>query len=651
MCGFAALIRISKRTNGDLGAIQRMGELLTHRGPDDSGSFADQHVALTARRLSILDLSTAGHQPFISPDGNVRLVYNGEVYNYVELRRELQSLGHVFRSTGDTEVLLHSYLQWGAECVTKLNGMFAFIVYDARRGVIFGARDRFGIKPFYRCQNGDVVAFASEIKSIFASGLVERRPNQRRVNELLRVGSMSNIDFGEETFFAGVEQLPPGSAFELYVDGRHRQWRYWSLPELGIDPVRDPVGEFGALFDDSVNLMRSSDRRVGISLSGGLDSTAIICSLATGTDDHLTRNPAGLDAFAFMTKAFDESPYIDATVQQTGAQFYPIALTGRDIWDALPRVLWYQDEPIHSATAVAGYEVYRHAAAADVAVVFCGQGADETIGGYDSFFNDLWRTLVRRGQLADAWTDIRGYTGLQGGSAILRFLSAAERVAKRQLGTFQAYRMLAHQRHARRMAEAARWFDIDPNAPVAPASTAVNTADLDAAMREAVEIAPLPLYLRIEDRNSMAHSIEARLPFLDHRLVSLAFRLPLEWRLRAGWNKYVLREAMRGRIPEIVRARVDKMGFPTPVDDWFRGELYEPMQDLLASQSVRQRGIVRSDVVRADLERHRRGEITIGSLLFNVAQMERWWDAMQQEQPPVVAARRRASARVTSTAY
>jgi asparagine synthase (glutamine-hydrolysing) len=643
MCGFAALVRINKRTAVDLGRVHRMGELLSHRGPDDSGTFIDQHVALAARRLAILDLSPAGHQPFVSPDGTMRLVFNGEIYNFEELRRELQSFGHIFQSTGDTEVLLHAYMQWGRECVKKLNGMFAFLIYDSRRGVVFGARDRFGIKPLYRCQKAGVVAFASEIKSIFASGIVARRPNQRRVNELLREGSMSQIHFGDETFFEDIEQVLPGSAFEVYLDGRQRQWKYWSLSEVVEVDVQDPVGEFAAMFDDAVRLMRGSDRRVGVSLSGGLDSTAIICTLASARTDVLEHNPIGFDAFAFMNPAFDESRYIDLTIKQTGAHLYPVSTNGRDVWDALPNVLWYHDEPIHSATAVAGYEVYRHARAADVAVMFSGQGADESIGGYDSFFADLWLTLMQRGRFADAWRDIRGHSRLHGGNALLRFLAASTREAKRRLNRFETYRALSRHRNALRRAHLLRWFQLDLDTSAITPSPGV----LGQVMRAAVEITPLPLYLRIEDRNSMAHSIEARLPFLDHRLVSLVFRLPIEWRLRDGWNKYVLREAMRGRIPELVRSRAEKMGFPTPVDAWFRNELYEPAQDLLASQAVRERGIIRPAAVRNDLERHRRGEIAIGSQLFDIIQLELWWDAMHERPEPAVA-RRRGRAPVVS---
>jgi asparagine synthase (glutamine-hydrolysing) len=233
---------------------------------------------------------------------------------------------------------------------------------------------------------------------------------------------------------------------------------------------------------------------------------------------------------------------------------------------------------------------------------------------------------------------------LHGGHAIVRFLQATERDVKRRLGRLHAYRALARRRRARERAHAARWFQDDLGASAASPRLGGDTGDLDEAMRSAVQTAPLPLYLRIEDRNAMAHSIEARLPFLDHRLVSLVFRLSIEWRLRAGWNKFVLREAMRGRIPEIVRSRVDKMGFPTPVDGWFRHELYEPMQDLLASQAVRQRGVIRADAIRADLERHRRGEIAIGSLLFNIAQMEHWWDATLHVPSAAPARQRRTRA-------
>jgi asparagine synthase (glutamine-hydrolysing) len=328
-----------------------------------------------------------------------------------------------------------------------------------------------------------------------------------------------------------------------------------------------------------------------------------------------------------MPSEFDESRYIEATVAQARARVHRVSIDGRQVWDAIPRVLWHHDEPMHSATAIIGYEIYRRAAAAGVKVMLCGQGADETIGGYHSYFPDMWSSLLRRGRVAETWGNVREYASLNGGEPGALFRGALKRQVKLQLRRASAYRALAAARRRRRERLAAGWFAPEIVQSLPEQIGPIGRGTLDDALRYAVKTAPLPLYLRIEDRNSMAHSVEARLPFLDYRLVSLDFQLPVEWRLRGGLNKFVLREAMRGRIPEVVRARVDKMGFPTPDSAWFRRELYEPMQDLLASRATAQRGLYRTDIIRADLERHRRGELNVGASLFNVAQMEIWLQA------------------------
>jgi asparagine synthase (glutamine-hydrolysing) len=626
MCGIAAIISRAGRLGSDAFAIRRMTDAQRHRGPDDAGTFADSSVALGSRRLAIVDLSSASRQPFRSDDGRHVLVFNGEIYNFIELRHELESLGHGFRTTGDTEVLLHAYREWGAECLPKLNGMFAFLIYDKGRGSVFGARDRFGVKPLFRVRTPRELLFASEIKAFRASGLVTLTPNEQAVCRFLQCGTLDQTPLGNDTFYEGVEQVPPGSAFEIHLDGRERQWRYWSLVDQPPVPVDKPAERFAALFDDAMRLRMRSDVRAGVPLSGGLDSTSIICTMAAV-------KPAGaarIDAFAYESSAFDESPYIRATTAQTNAVLHRIPMTGMAVWDALPRVLWFHDEPIHSATAVVGYEVFRHVADAGIKVVLSGQGADETLAGYDSYFASSWLSLVADARFASAWRNMDEYSGAHGGRVLPRFLNTVERAAKRGLRRLSPYRDLVQRQRARESARDAHWFTVDVRSAASGSWMTGGGQPLGPELLASTTVAPLPLYLRIEDRNSMAHSVEARLPFLDHRLVSFAFQLPDDWKIRGAWNKYVLREAMKGRIPESVRTRSDKMGFPTPVDDWFRNELYGPTQDLLASQATRERGLVRVDLVRADLERHRRGEVQIGAKLFSVVQMEQWLSGIGQ---------------------
>jgi asparagine synthase (glutamine-hydrolysing) len=632
MCGFAAIIGLSGRP-ADVRATDQMARVLAHRGPDEEGRYRGESVAFAFRRLSILDLSPAGHQPMVDAERRVALVFNGEIYNYVELRHELIARGHVFRSTGDSEVLLRSYLEWGTACVERFNGMWAFLIHDEARHKVFGSRDRFGVKPFYRYHCGDAVLFASEIKAIRASGYYHGGPNWTRTSELLLQGRLEYLDDDSRTFFADIEQVPAGSAFELDLDGRMREWKYWSLPENPVEPTIDPTTAFAELFEDAVRLRMRSDVPVGVSLSGGLDSTAIICSVARlKREASHSVAPMPPQAFSFLSSEFDERAYIDETVKYAGADLHSVDGDATRLWETMDDVLWYHDEPLHSPTVLVGYSVFALAARHGVKVVLGGQGADETIGGYSSYFADLWTTLLRRGRVGELWRDISAHSVMHGGAPGARLRKTCEKLLREQFGRSALYRRAAAAR--RRDALASRGWLTGDLLDAAPTPVRERErGDLQSILRRATTRTPLPLYLRVEDRNSMAHSIEARLPFMDYRLVEFAFRLPASWRLRHGWNKYILREALRGRIPEVVRSRVDKMGFPTPTAQWLRTTWYQPMQDLLASASVKTRGLYHVDVIRRDLARHRRGEIDVSNELFNVAQMERWLGGLDASRP------------------
>jgi asparagine synthase (glutamine-hydrolysing) len=624
MCGFAGIVALGGGTASEH-TIRRMADVLRHRGPDDSGIYTSGAVALGFRRLSILDLSPSGHQPFESDDGTLALVFNGEIYNYLELRRELQALGHTFRSTGDTEVLLHAYTQWGRDCLPRLNGMWAFLLHDRRRGVLFGSRDRFGVKPLYRHRGRDAVLFASEIKAIRASGMYEAAPDWKVASSFLHRGHAPTPDTVNATFFAGIEQVPAGSAFELHGDGKLTEWHYWSLDALDREPVGDPAREFAELFEDSVRLRMRSDVPVGVSLSGGLDSTGIIAAVARMRAASTTPLlDDSLQAFSYISTEFDESSYITETIAATNARLHRVEIDPVRLWDQLDEVLWYHDEPLHSPTALISYEIYRLAARHGVKVVLCGQGADESLAGYTSYFVDYWRTLIAGGRVGRTWREISAYSAAHGGSATGRLRDVLTYNAREAASRMVRASTRAERRRRRLREDASRWFTPDLVNRLDEPDGARVDASLDAVLRRSVELGPLPLYLRIEDRNSMAHSVEARLPFMDYRLVSLAFRLPPEWKLRGPYNKYVQREAMRGRMPEGVRTRMDKMGFPSPVRSWFRGPFYEALQDMLGSAAVRERGIYNVATIRADLERHRRGTVDVGGALFNIGQFERW---------------------------
>jgi len=635
MCGFAAMVA----TNGartDRGALERMNAVLRHRGPDDDGIYASDEVALGFRRLAILDLSPAGHQPMFSPDRRAVIVFNGEIFNYVELRAELEAKGHVFHSSGDTEVLLAAYREWGRACLPRLNGMWAFVIYDLSKRVVFGSRDRFGIKPLYWHRAKDTYLFGSEIKAIRASGMYRTEVNRQVLAQYLVEEDLSAGDRNEATFFAGIEQIPPGTGFEVDLDGRWHSWRFWSLDDHETEEVEDPCGAFVDLFEDSVRLRLRSDVPVGVCLSGGLDSTAILCAMARQRSAAAVEDR--LQAFCYMSPAFDETRYIEDTLAQTGAQLNRIELRGALEWDRLEKIFWFYDQPVHSTTPLVGYELMGLAASRGVTVVLNGQGADETLAGYGSYFRDAWHTQLQRGRWLRAWREIAAYGREHGRSARGLFSAAVQRAFRGQLRRSGAYRRLGIAR-GRAAARRSPWFDPSLARDLPETVPPYASLTLRRMLKASVEQDPLPLYLRVEDRNSMAHSLEARLPFMDHRLVALSFRLRDAWKIRGPWNKYILRESMRGRIPESVRTRVDKMGFPTAHRDWFAGPWYEPMQDLLASREVAERGLYDVDALRKGLERHRAGEINISQpLLANVAQVELWMRSCAADPVEVAAA-------------
>jgi asparagine synthase (glutamine-hydrolysing) len=617
MCGFTCLI--SDHPAEEAAAItRRMTEAIVHRGPDDGGLEQHGRVSMGFRRLSILDLSPAGHQPMLSPDGVLAIVFNGEIYNFIELRDELRARGHVFRSTGDTEVLLHAYMEWGPACVERLNGMWAFAIHDRRDGTVFGARDRWGIKPLFVHSQGRTTIVASEIKCILASGLYTARLDRSAAAAFLYE---NELDEGVSTFFQGIGQIPPGHAFRISRDGTLSQSRYWSLSAIAEqgNPA-DPAAHFAELFEDSVRMHMRSDVPVGVNLSGGLDSTSIICASARVRAE---QGAAGkLCSFSYLPQEFNERGYVNDTLAQTGAEPIELHTSAHRLWDDLRTVLRFQDEPVHSLTAVVGYQLMGLASDHGIKVILNGQGADETIGGYPNYFRDAWYSLLRSGQLGRAWQQVAAYADGHGQNGRQLFTGLLRHVVQSQFGAIGAYRKLQARRRLERHGGEA-WIDPSLLRDLRPMPDAAPASDLRSTLIRSVETSPLPIYLRVEDRNSMAHSIEVRLPFLDVRLVSMLFTLPPLWKLNGPWNKFVLREGMRGRIPESVRARMDKMGFPTPAAQWFRGELRGALQDVLGQLPDGDGSVIRKREVMSLLERHGRGEDHTGRL-FNAAQFAIW---------------------------
>ncbi len=620
MCGFVVVASLNSEQT-DQGQLEHATAVLGHRGPDDSGYFSGDGVGIGFCRLSIFDLSSAGHQPMISPDGRYVLCFNGAIYNFEELRQDLVAKGHRFRSRGDTEVLLAAWVEWGANCLPRLNGMWAFVIFDRQTRRLFGARDRFGVKPLYWSRTDRSLVFASEIKAIRDAGLAPMSIDRVALADFLLEG---RLDVDGRTFYEGPRQVPAGTQFEADLSGRLRWHRYWSIDEAAqsVDVPADPAEAFAHLFEDSIRLRMRSDVPVGVLLSGGLDSTSIVCSMARQLPGPAREHSLG--ALAYMDPQFDERAYIDATLGQTQAQLLPLDIAPGDVWDSVAAVIWHQDEPVHSVNAVLGYHLMRLARSHGIKVVLNGQGADETLAGYPDFFSVYRLELLRAGRLRTLHRSIRAANG----TATDAWARVATASLYRALRWMPGYAALAPRRRRARIARAS-W--------VAPALKArwrphehADVTTLDAALRHSLEHSHLPVYLRVEDRNSMAHGVEERLPFLDHRLVAFAFRLGADWKLRGSQTKVLLREAMRGRIPEAVRTRSQKFGFPTSVDAWFRGPLFEPLKDLLGSRIVREADIWDVPRLHNALEQHRAGTIDIGESLFEVVQVCHWLDLSHQ---------------------
>jgi asparagine synthase (glutamine-hydrolysing) len=620
MCGLVAMVMLGG-AQPDKHALDRMADALRHRGPDDSGSEFLGTVGLAFRRLSILDVSNQAHQPMTALDAPVRIIFNGEIYNYIELRNELITLGHSFRSSGDTEVLLRAYLQWGRACVERLNGMWAFVIDDQRSQSLFGSRDRFGIKPLFRVATPLAWVCASEIKALLTSGLIEAREHGPAVADFL---ADSRIDNDDHSFYEGIVQVPAAHCFEVDRRGHYRQWRYWSL-ELGTQQLSNPAETFAELFEDAVKLHMRSDVPVAVHLSGGLDSTAILCAA-----DRVRQAAGAVDpmlAFCYQDAAYDETEFIDATLAQTGSSKVGLARTPRQLWDDMPRVLDAQDEPFHSMVAVVSYELMRLTAARGVKVVLNGQGADESLAGYGSYFANAWHSQLMDGQWGSLWYSLNVRSAVAGSGALRLGLGVLRRAAKHALNMNPIYRQ-ASLRRWQRANEANTW--IAPEIRSLVRRPQYPQPDLNSALASSMAVDPLPLYLRIEDRNSSAHSIESRVPFLDHRLVSFAFTLPTTWRMRGNLNKVVLREGSKGRIPEVVRTRVDKMGFPVGLRQWMRAQLQGTVRDMLTDPAFSRMGGVNAPRLVQMLDEHQRGIVDHSPSIFRAIQLFYWRELVKQ---------------------
>ena len=617
MCGFAFLIDTSNSFNKEL-VINKMMDSIIHRGPDDSGYEVIENMAFGFRRLSIIDLSNASHQPMWDNHKQYLIVFNGEIFNYLEIKDQLLKLGHTFNSNGDTEVLLNAYIEWGEECLHKLNGMFTFIIYDKKNNKIFGARDRFGIKPLYIYQTKEQIFIASEIKAIYASGTINKEINWQTASKYLFYGVLEDSN---DTFFSNVNKVPAGYSFQINTKKlNYKQKSYWTLEQKEIGN-KDVSEQYYELFNDSIKLRLRSDVPVGVFLSGGMDSTAIICEMKRQLD--ATANQKKIHAYSFISKQFDETNYIDKTLEYTQADIKYLSSKPLELWAEFDTALKMQDEPMHSITALVGFKLMKMAHNDGVKVILNGQGADEALAGYPNYFQNFWYSLLTNGKLSTLNNELSGFISENGGNKqeiIIKLIITFLKIKARH---FKFYREKALQNQIDSLHQD-NWYTPELKRKFQHNYNYQHDETLSGSLNYSLTQYPLPLYLRIEDRNSMANSVEARLPFMDYRLVELGYSLPDEEKMHHFWNKFILRNAMKNKIPELVRTRKDKMGFPTPIDDWLRGDLYEPFADIINSRSTSERGLYNTNLIQQLLSQHKKGDINVGSRMFRVIQFESW---------------------------
>ena len=565
MCGFVALLSPSVPVRRDL--LNAMAERIRHRGPDSGGLWVrdKDRVAMAHRRLSILDLSESAAQPMISSVSSNVLAFNGEIYNYVELRAELERYGRRFSTESDTEVLLVALEEWGEAALPRLNGMFAFTYWDERAQRLLIARDRFGEKPLF-IGRGDlgVKVFASEMKAILTHPLVKDSVNTEAISKF---GCGGWYEDGSETFFESIERFPPAHAAWFGVDGRQlTRWRYWTpdYDDIREDlKPRDAVEEFMHLLQNSVRLRLRADVPIGSSLSGGLDSSVIVGILAQARDgEGFSQNT--FSACFPSDPTISEEKEIDMVSKHAGTAAYkvipdPISLANESL-----RLHWHQEEPFLSASIYLQWCVARLAKEQGTKVLLDGQGADELLAGYQFYFRQRQLDLLDNAQYQLAARETSKFNNR------LRVASKGFEGVERRFNPLVAYS--AEELTALNGKSRTIGVSSNPSYSVGVPSPRPGSR-LRRTLSEALLYNSLPMLLRYADRNSMAFSRESRLPYLDYNLVDFCIRLPDKYNIRNGWQKWILRQSSAGLIPEEIRWRADKVGYAAPLDLWLRKEL------------------------------------------------------------------------------
>lgn len=625
MCGIAGMLSLDGQTKSDPQSLKRMADNLRHRGPDGEGFFVRDSIGLANRRLSIIDLET-GDQPMANEDGSMVIVYNGEIYNYRDVRARLESNGHRFRTRSDTEVILHLYEECGSRCVEELNGMFAFAIWDERERRLLLARDRLGIKPLYYWNDGHWLLFASEIKAFLEFPDFQVQLNTAALDEYMTF----TYTLGEHTFFSGVRKLLPGHVL-FAANGQITTQKYWEMAfeERRITSTQ-ACDELEARLEDAVRMQLVSDVPVGSFLSGGLDTSSIVAMAMRHASPGFKTFSVGFAEGA----RFDELPYAKIVAQKFGTDHYQIVPSAKDFMDFFPRAVWHLDEPAAGPPAIPAFFVSRLARSEGVKVLLSGEGGDELFAGYPRALALYQQQLLvdSTNRVSDRANALRALAGfyarrVMGWREGLSLFTALGNPAPMRYARMQ--RALSPQTRSQLYSPELRREVGDARAVEAFAATfdgCNDSSDLSRAMYVDVKTY-LSALLHVADRMSMAASVEARVPLLDHRLVPWAASVPSPLKAEGLATKALLRKTAARYLPaEIVRR--PKVGFQTPFEVWVRQPAWrEFVQDTLLSAPASQRGYFNQNFVRRVLEDLYHGNGRGAPLIWQLLNVELWHQA------------------------
>lgn len=605
MCGICGIINFNNKPV-DEKSIRTMMQKMKHRGPDDDGIFIDGNIGFGFVRLSILDLSPLGHQPMFDVTGRFMIIHNGEVYNFIELRDELKKKGYQFKSNTDTEVILYSFLEWGEDCLNKFNGMWAFIIYDTINKKIFGSRDRYGVKPFYYYQTEDVFAFASEIPPLLT--LIPGKPiaNNQAIFDFL---VFNRTDYSESTFFAEIKRLQHGYKIKIEKNEIALEEWYNLRQQVSKSEGFDSSEDYRKLFSDSIKLRLRSDVPVGVCLSGGLDSSSIVSLLLK---DFNKQDLKSFSAVYNEGQIGNESEFINEYNNSLNNMFF-VNPNAETLIEDLTKFIQAHGEPIPDTSPYAQYKVME-VARNNVVVTLNGQGADEELAGYHYFFGFYFKELFKNFQIYkfanETYRYLLNHRSLLGIKSFFYFLLPHE--IRTNVRTNEKGYILHDfvKKYAKENSISESIY----------ASKSLNDALIDHFEYK------LEHLLKWEDRNSMYFSLESRLPFLDYRLVEKTLASSSDLKIKDGMTKHILREALRGVLPEKIRLRRDKIGFGTPLGEWLRESNWQSIiKELLNSKSFKDREIVNIQKAKKLYGEHLSHKVNAAKEIWKWIHLELWF--------------------------